>query len=158
MSKKNHLITITLVFLSVIIAFSFFYIEHRKLNHISCNAFYIAKSAEARLVTKNHMEIDDEVGSWMMNGRVKVDDKDVHYFKLRTQFSVKRIGNIYYFTTNNVLFSPSESANLSVLNEFLADVLRIENTQSFFTIKPVKGSYIIFSGDIPIMYCMSTNS
>lgn len=147
-----------LVLLSIAVACTFFYVQHRKLDHISCNAFYIAKNEEARLVSKNHIELDDGVGSWLMNGRIKIINQEYYYFNLRAQFSVKRIGNVYYLTTNNVMFNPNELSKSEIVKTFLANILRIEKAQSFFTIKNINDNYIILSGDVPLMYCMKTKS
>ncbi|RSK63155.1 hypothetical protein EJE24_22680 [Enterobacter huaxiensis] len=156
--NKTRVVVFTIIFfLIVTVICSYLYMQSIKLNHISCNAFYVAKNPEARLVSENHMELKNGIGSWMMNGRVNVSDKDVYYFKLRSQFSVKRTGYVFYVTNKKVMLSPNDMSKNKVLQEFLAAILRVEDAQSFFTIKPINENYIIYSGEVPIMYCMSDN-
>lgn len=93
-------------------------------------------------------------GSWMMDGRITTPETKPFFFKLRNTFSFKKTGNSYHFFSKKVSISSSDKTSEDSLSEFLADILIKEGENSFFYIYPANDNYVIFSGNMPIMYCM----
>lgn len=152
--NKEKYLTITFLLLLASIPFlKYFYTEY-KSSHFSCQANYSATNNGNVLVSQNSLIINGKNGTWMMDGKISYQNAEPFFFKLRNNFSVERTKFSYHFHSERVAIIPSETSYGPKLSEFLAGIIINENESSFFYIYPVNDDYLIYSGTMPVMYCM----
>ncbi|QPF30602.1 hypothetical protein IYV58_27715 (plasmid) [Klebsiella sp. BDA134-6] len=156
-NKKNF---ITVIFFLLLAAFPFLKYLHGeyKKSHFACLANYSAINNDNVFVSNNSLIINGENGTWMMDGKISYPNSEPLFFKLRNNFSVERTKFSYHFHSKRVSIIPSETSYGPKLSEFLADVIINENKDSFFYIYPAGEDYLIYSGAMPIMYCMKKDN
>lgn len=155
MKNSIKLMFIILFIIVAIPAFTFLYYNYNS-THFSCSATYTAINNQNVFLSKNSLNINGTHGTWMMDGKITYPDAEPFFFKLRNSFRVEKVNFSYHFYSEKVSVTSNRDTYSDNLHEFLADILIKENVDSFFYIYPLNKDYVIFSGSMPIMYCMKS--
>lgn len=125
--------------------------------HFSCDSKYSAVYEDFFLTSKNNLVIDGEEGSWVMEGKISRSDEEPLFFKIINKFNVSKVNFSYHFITQKVNIIPNNASYKELLSKFLAKGAINENTDTFFNIYSMDNNYLIYSGTMPIMYCLGKN-
>lgn len=152
-NKEKCLSMIFFVLLAAFPCLKYLYGEY-KSSHFACLANYSATNNGNVFMSNNSLIINGKNGTWMMDGKISYPNAEPFFFKLRNNFSVEKTKFAYHFHSKRVSIIPNEKSYGPKLSEFLADVIINENENSFFYLYLINDDYLIYSGTMPIMYCM----
>ncbi len=153
LNRKNFFALFFLISISLVSLVDYLY-ERYQGTHFSCSAKYSAIHDDKLFVSKNSMIINGDHGTWMMDGKITFQNEKPFFFKLRNNFKVSKEKFAYHFHSQRVSVISSDESYHTKLSEFLTDVIIKEGKDSFFYIYPINGDHLIYSGTMPIMYCM----
>lgn len=152
--KNKKQIAATFFFILVIAAPAIMYfMKYYTDTHIYCSASYSAKKLDSVFIAKNTIILNGKSGTIMMDGKITDSHTPPIFFKLRNNFNFEKIKFAYHIHSKEVSISSNNTSFLEKLNNFLPDVIIKENYDSFFYIYPNGNDRIIYSGNIPILYC-----
>ncbi|EPO1791608.1 hypothetical protein ACT7BH_003005 [Cronobacter turicensis] len=141
------------IFLALSTAALYFYKEYRS-THFSCTAYYTATYDDASFISRSSLTMSGSKGIWIMDGKITYSDKKPSYFKIRNNFRVKHEGNNFQFFSEHVTIVPLNNVKPNLLDVFVNDAILHEKMSTFYSFYPINDAIIIYTGGLPIMYCM----
>ncbi|WP_434638738.1 hypothetical protein ACMYSK_23115 [Klebsiella sp. I138] len=155
MSTRKWIFFISYAMLTIVVStVSFYLYKQYRMTHFSCAGEYTAIHNDTSFSSRNSLTLNGSDGIWIMDGKISYPDKKASYFKLRNNFKVKREGSAYQFFSEHVTVVPLNNTRINSLDTFVNDAILHEKKSTFYSLYPINNALIIYSGDMPVMYCM----